>query len=193
MKKIEVDPKFEILKRLTLNQLPFSLQRILNSKPIIVIPSKGQMMNEIQMACLKIKKAGYDIEIKFDKDMNKSDDWKKRNIFIIGSGRNNKFYSKILSYLPKDFSLGDGVFYHKKKVYDGLKQSLLISFENKKLNSNEMSIFIWNSKKAISSMKNIFNYMSNSWYIFDEELSKNPLIEGISRPKLKNSLVWEKE
>ena len=185
--KLQIDPLNKILKRMSIEQMPYSLRKTLSSNPLVILPLKGKQSSKIQELGSKLLKKYPEGNFTFDKNTEKNSNWSSRNLLVIGSVKNNSFYSKILRTLPKDFSIDRNVFSFKNKQYAADNDVLFLSYKS---HNQLITLLIWNSDETIPTINELENYLDSSYYIIDKKTDK--IIESdLIMPKDSIPLIWE--
>jgi len=166
---VEIDPENFVLKTIPQSEMPYSLTRTLNDKPLVILPEKGELLSRLQMVVSMLKRSGYDLISKQASEIT-DEDLKNNSILILGSYKNNSAMSK-MTY-PKGFDITKNEIKAQGKVYSSPKTSIILSFQSPKNRDKFVSVYAWNSAEAIASFRKMFHYMNDSWQVFD--LDKKP-------------------
>ena len=186
---IEIDPNAFLMKKISQQSMPYSLNRTLNDSPLVILPEKGDMKQRLQMVASMLERSGYNINIKTSDEVT-DEDIKNNSLLIFGEYENNSIYRKI-SY-PEGFSFSEkSIIVHDQEI-SGSKGSAIISFASKENNQKNISIYIWNSPEAISSFRKMFHYLNDSWQVFDLDIKENAALKsGQIFPKGQNDLLYK--
>ena len=187
--KIEIDPDAFLLKKISNESMPYNLNRTLNDKPLVILPEKGDMTSRLQMVASMLARSGYEITIKLSNKVTE-DDLKNNSIFVLGEYDNNSLLGKI--HLPQNIKISKDAFEINGTINSSKKGSMIVSFGSTYNPEKSVSIYVWNSAKAISSFRKMFHYMNDSYQTFDlDKKAKGALIIGQIFPKGENELVYE--
>ncbi|HNX01628.1 MAG TPA: M1 family aminopeptidase [Candidatus Cloacimonadota bacterium] len=190
IKKIEIDPNYEMLRAINEQEMPFNMNRVMSANPLLILPVKGPELDKLTMLVMMLKQGGYEFT-SIPADSVNEVMLKDRNIVIFGKYEDNLLYTRLINTLPAGFSIGDGFLVANRKEYKGSKASLLMSCTNPFNPGKMMTVYTWNGEDAVPSFRKMFHYQTQSWQVFDLDREANkPIESGDLYPKASSDLVW---
>jgi len=177
VRKIEIDPEYEVLRTLYNWEKPYNFNRILAAKPIIIIPDTNSSDYEISNQIIQeMKKSGWDFPVKTAKGISQND-INKNSIILLGNIQNNELIRNTLKNLPRQISINDkSIKYNEKENLSN--QSIMLANIDHPTNPEKLcTILYFDGLKNISPLKRVFHYQSYSLVILDINKTGKPLFD----------------
>lgn len=189
--KITVDPEYQILRAISDNEMPYNLNRVMSANPLIILPTKGESLDRLQMLIMMLKQSDYQFT-SLPADSVTEEDLKNRNLFILGKYNDNRIFSSLPLSIQHLYIIHPESFEANGKLYNNPLASLLISDVNCYNHEKLMTLYIWNDDSAVPSFRKMFHYQNQSWQVFDLSKEANkPIDSGDLSPSSNSDLVWK--
>jgi len=175
LKSIQVDKKYQALRKLNKWEVPYSFNQTLNSEPFAILPSKksSDYKTAEQLAKMMIE-GEYKIEYKSIDDLV-DDDWKNRSIIIIGNSDNNKFFNQVMGKYPTGTNISAKDITLEDKNYNYQGNILLLNMGHPTNPDKFASIIYTDKMEDIAPLKRLFRYLSYSMVFLNRDQVGRPL------------------
>lgn len=174
--EVQIDPDYESLRKLYQWEKPFSLNRTLNDKPIIIIPEKQSPdYPVIQKFIEEMKQSGYNFKVYHNSEAN-IDVIKNQSVILIGNIKNNKDIFNQKKNLEKLFQIDNKDITVKKKSYKLDSTVALINIDHPVSNDKLCSIFYIDGNPNEKMMTRFFHYLSYSVVVLNNS-SRSPILQ----------------
>jgi len=177
VKKIEIDPEYEVCRTLYNWEKPYNFNRTLAAKPIIIIPDANSPDYQIATQIIQeMKKSGWDFPVKMAKEISQND-INQNSIILLGNIQNNEIIKYELKNLPKNISITDkAIKFNEKENLSN--QSIILANIDHPTNPDKLcTILYFDGLKNIAPLKRVFHYKSYSLVVLDINKTGKPLFD----------------
>jgi uncharacterized iron-regulated protein len=175
VKSIELDSELETLRKLNSWEKPFSFNRTLSSKPIVVLPEKTSPDFLIAMKYVEImKESGFDFEYNTLENLN-SDDLKFSSLILLGSIKSNKLISEYSKQFPDGLNLNINGFKYEDKFTDFKNDILMASIEHLFDPDKNCTIIYYDSLTDVAPLNRLIHYQSYSLVLLNSQRTGRPV------------------
>ncbi len=194
VQSIKLDPEFKTFRKLYYWEIPYTFNRILNSKPLIILPKKDEEQYEIAIAFAKeLKESRYNNDYISCDDISK-EQWIDRPLIILGNPEINSFFDQIKNFYPENISLEDDELIIEDETFDLDNNLLMINYSHPTNKSLPTTIIAYTELDDVEQLRRLFHYMSYSMLLIDKVKREKPLFNKELFPKTPNvnPLIWQK-
>ncbi len=175
VKKIELDPNYEVLRHLYAWEKPYNFNRTLAEKPVIILPDKNSTDYTVASQLVQnMKESGWDFPVKFANEISENE-IRNNSLIILGNGRNNAILKNALKNLPRTIEINEeNTRYNDKEM--PTKEIIMLSNQDHPSNSDKLcTIIYFDGLKNIEPLKRLFHYQSYSLVILGINKTGRPL------------------
>jgi aminopeptidase N len=193
VKKVEVDPEYQVLRRLNKWEIPYTFNNSLNDNPLIILPSgKSDQLTVAKEFINYLTEAGYKADAKSFDDVTLND-WENRSIIVLGDGTSNPFMSEFNGKYP------GGVNFTREKIvvdnsdYPLEGNILLMNIGHPKDETKYATIIGYNKMDTPDEFRRLFHYMSYSLVMISKTQRGKPVVSKELFPSepQESPMKWE--
>ncbi len=174
LKSIEIDKNYQVLRKLYKWEIPYSFNRTLNSKPLVILPSKKSKDYKAALQIAQMmKQSGFEVEYLSEEDIKS--DWSDKNLIVIGNEKTNPFFKNLKGILPEGINInGDNVTIDGKTfaMDDNL---MLLNMGHPKNEDLTATVITYGSMNDVKPLKRLFHYTSYSMLLLNKDKAGRPL------------------
>jgi uncharacterized iron-regulated protein len=183
---IQIDPEYEVLRKLYNWEKPFSFNRTLNEKPLVVMPNSingpgNKDFNASQGFVGLLKESGYNFESVEEKGLT-DEQMNTSTLILLGNYKNNKF---IKDAIDKSGTLkmdGDK-FVFKGKTIETKDNIALMNIQHPYNPTKLCTVIYFENQENLDAFKRLFHYLSYSLVILNNSKPGRPIHQMEIFPK----------
>lgn len=177
VKKIEIDPNYEVLRHLNNWEKPYNFNRTLASEPIIVLPEKNSPEYNIATQLVQdMKESGWDFPVKFASELSNSE-IKDNSLIILGNITDNIILKNTIKNLPDEIKIDEQNLILNNKAIPATDIIMLSNIDHPNNPEKLCTIIYFNGIKDIAPLKRLFHYQSYSLVVLGINTPGKPLFD----------------
>jgi len=184
IKRIEIDPEYQCLRRLNLWEIPYTFSQSLNDKPLVIYQSAKSEQYAIGQEFVKmLNESGYEAEGKSSDDVTLKD-WKDRSIIVLGEETSNPFFKEFKGKYPIGVNLNKNQLNVDGKDYATDDNLLMMNLAHPKDDSKFATIISYTKLDNAEQFRRLFHYMSYSMLMINKAKMGRPVVSKELFPKI---------
>lgn len=193
LKSIALDNELESLRKLYHWEKPFSFNRVLSSKPILILPEKTSPDYAIAMKYVNtMKESGYDFEY-YTHDNVPQAELNHSSLILLGSAKSNKITAEYSKQLPQNLKLSKDGFSYDGKFTDFKDDIMMANVEHLHSKEKFVSIIYYDNLADVSPLNRLIHYQSYSLVLLNSKRSGRPTYNCEIYPvsTSKSEIFWD--
>ncbi len=182
IEKIQIDPEYEVLRKLYKWEMPYSLNRTLNDKPIVIIPAESAPGHNISVRFLELlKESGYNFASFTDDELNDSL-LKENSLILLGNTSNNEILKQAVALLPNHISITEKNIDVSGTNLPFADHILMMSIDHPVSRDKLCTAIYFTDVETIRPFNRLFHYMSFSLVMLDNKKPGKPALQTTIMP-----------
>ncbi|MFH1051919.1 MAG: ChaN family lipoprotein [bacterium] len=183
IKRIEIDPEYQVLRRLNLWEIPYTFSQALNDNPLVIYPSGKSEQYKVGEEFVKmLNESGYKAEGKSFDDVTLSD-WKERSIIVLGEEISNPFFQEFKGKYPEGINLNKNSLTVDGKDFKIDENLLMMNISHPKDDSKFATLIGFTALENAEQFRRLFHYMSYSMVMINKAKMGRPVVSKELFPK----------
>ncbi len=189
---VAVDKDYEVLRQLYSWEKPYSFNRTLSDKPIVVMPDKKSPDYKFADEFFAmLVESGYNFEQVLSSDVN-DEIIKNNSLIILGNFNNNKLINSLQNKYPKELKFSNNMVEVKGKA-DSVKNYLVMLNTDHPSNINKLCTVInFENYEKSDSFKRLFHYLTYSLVVLNNTKPGRPVMQSEIFPDIKDKSQLQK-
>ncbi|ROL60839.1 hypothetical protein D9V86_08895, partial [Bacteroidetes/Chlorobi group bacterium ChocPot_Mid] len=176
IKSIELDPEYQVLRRLNHWEIPYTFSQSLNDKPLVIYQTAKSEQNAIGQEFVKmLNESGYIAEGKSVDDVT-AGDWKERSIIVLGEETSNSFFNEFKGKYPRGVNLNKNQLNVDGKDFTIDDNILMMNIAHPKDESKFATIISYTKLDNAEQFRRLFHYMSYSMVMINKAKMGKPVV-----------------
>jgi uncharacterized iron-regulated protein len=183
---IQIDPEYEVLRKLYNWEKPFSFNRTLNDKPIVVMPNSAIKSDAKDITASQgfvglLKESNYNFESVEEKGLSE-EQMNTNSLILLGNYKNNKFIKDAIDksgILKMD---GDK-FVFEGKTIETKDNIALMNIQHPYNPTKLCTVIYFENQENLDAFKRLFHYLSYSLVILSNSKPGRPIYQMEIFPK----------
>ncbi|NOR44930.1 MAG: hypothetical protein GQ534_05030 [Candidatus Delongbacteria bacterium] len=176
---IEVDPEFDVLRKLYSFEKPYTFNKTLSEDITVILPNKDDKKVAEEFVGL-LKQSGYNVNSVSCNNLD-SFNWQERSIIVIGSTKSNSFIDKYLKgaypEIIKSITADELVLNREGNNEFSLKNNLLmVNFSHPENTERSVALITYKELGDVKQLRRLFHYMGNSLLLLKQSKMGRPLL-----------------
>jgi hypothetical protein len=192
VRQVELDPDYQVLRRLNYWEMPYTFNSAMNSNPIIILPSKKSAQYSIAEEFVKMfTESGYKADAKSCDDI-KNEDWENRSFMVIGDDKSNTFHTQLVGKFPAGIDYKTNILTGNGKEIKNDDNILLMNFGHPNDKEKYATIIGYNEIESAEQFRRLFHYSSYSMVMINKTKMGRPVFskEIFPVPPAENNMKW---
>ncbi len=163
VEEIRIDPDYEVLRFLNAWEKPYSFNRTLSRKPLVITPDRNSSVYRTAQSFMQmLRESNYNFEEKSASDVSLND-YKERSVILLGNIGNNKVIKNAVEALPDNFNFTEGkVSMSDDKSVNPDEYVMLINSDHPESRDHLCTVIYYDGLNDVSSLARFFHYTSYS-------------------------------
>ncbi len=194
LSSIELDKELESLRKLNFWEVPYSFNRVLSSKPLIVLPEKTSPEFVIAMKYVNtMKESGFEFDYNTLDNLS-NDDLKYSSLILLGNIKSNKLIETYSVQMPAGLTLNDKGFFYAGKQTDFKEDILMANVAHLNSMDKFCTIIYFDGLEDDAPLNRLIHYQSYSLVLLNSKRSGRPAYSQEIYPinSGNSSLKWDK-
>lgn len=174
VKKIHVDPNYEVLRKLYKWEMPYSLNRTVNDNPIVVIPSGDTQDSKMAMKFVDmLHESGYNFQHFRESEITEKM-IQENSLILLGNNTNNKAIKNVSKNLSDGMKLSGNNFQSEGQTIPINDHILMMNIDHPTNNSKLCTVIYFDGLESVRPFSRLFHYMSYSLVMLNNQLGGRP-------------------
>lgn len=182
VEKVQIDPDYEVLRKLYKWEMPYSLNRTVNDKPIVVIPANNAPGHDISARFLEmLKESGYNFPSYTVDELNDSL-LKENSLILLGNTKNNNIIKQAVELLPNHIKITEEFINVSGSNLPFADHILMMSIDHPTSRDKLCTAICFTDVETIRPFNRLFHYMSFSLVMLDNKKPGKPALQSTIMP-----------
>ena len=183
---IQIDPEYEVLRKLYNWEKPYSFNRTLNDKPIVVLPNIQSEFGDIDFPASQgfvgqLKESGYNFESVDEKGLSE-EQMNTNSLILLGNFHDNKFIKDAIEKSGVVKMNGNN-FVFEGKTIETKDNIALMNIKHPYNPTKLCTIIYFENQENPDALKRIFHYLSYSLIVLSNSKPGKPIHQMEIFPK----------
>lgn len=177
VKKIHMDPNYEVLRKLYKWEMPYSLNRTVNDNPIVVIPSSDSPDYNMAIKFMDmLKESGYNFK-HYTQDAVTAEMVKDNSLILLGNIENNSTIATTANNLPLGMKITKENFQSGERTLPINDHILMMNIDHPINDSKLCTVIYFDKLQSFRPFSRLFHYMSFSLVMLNNQMGGKPALQ----------------
>jgi hypothetical protein len=183
VEKVQIDPDYQVLRKIYSWEKPFSYGRTLSSNPLVVLPADTSKNYPVAKEFYEeMVKSGYNFKSRIATELT-PEEISSNSLILLGNITDYKLLKDLASNLPKGIVLDDAGFKYNGKSSNPNEVFLMVNSDHPNKSDLYATAIIFDGLTDMTPLKRLFHYQSYSLVLLSVSKPGRPLFDSEIFPR----------